>query len=96
VPIRGKPGARVELVVTFYAGNKNLPVVQFKQVARTRTCVSTSRRANGLRKDREQGILNPGKSSSLFRERQVRAAKSRTLSAQSSLDQYTISPTNAR
>ncbi|MDD4891385.1 MAG: DDE-type integrase/transposase/recombinase [Phycisphaerae bacterium] len=33
VPIRGKPGARLELVVTFHAGNKNLPVVQIKQVA---------------------------------------------------------------
>ncbi len=33
VPIRGRPAARLELVVSFHAGNKNLPVVQLKQVA---------------------------------------------------------------
>jgi hypothetical protein len=33
VPIRGKPGAHLELVVTFNAGNKNLPVVQLKKIA---------------------------------------------------------------
>ena len=33
VPIRGKPGARLELVVSYHAGNKNLPVVQLKHVA---------------------------------------------------------------
>jgi hypothetical protein len=33
VPIRGKPGARLELVINHHAGNKNLPVIQLKQVA---------------------------------------------------------------
>ena len=33
VPIRGQPGARLELVVSHHAGNKNLPVVELKQVA---------------------------------------------------------------
>jgi putative transposase len=33
VPIRGKPGVRLELAVTFHAGNKTLPVVQLEQVA---------------------------------------------------------------
>jgi len=33
VPIRGKPGARLELVVSYHAGNKTLPVIQLKQVA---------------------------------------------------------------
>jgi putative transposase len=33
VPIRGRPGARLELVVTHHAGNQKLPVIQLKQVA---------------------------------------------------------------
>jgi putative transposase len=33
VPIRGKPGARLELVVCHHAGSKDLPVVQLRQVA---------------------------------------------------------------
>jgi len=33
MPIRGKPGVRLELVVNHHAGNKNLPVILLKHVA---------------------------------------------------------------